>query len=249
MVRPQPRRRRPRLLPHGNLRQRRGPPGAVHGGGRVGGLRARRLVCPGRDRGGPVGARHGGGRRRVLRHRHSRHARGAGERPLRLPLAGSDRPLPALSLLHRRADARPAPLPLRRALPARLSLLGGPGGVPSRENGARMGSRLSRHLQPGSPGPVARVASQARAPHEAPRLRHRRAAIPAFHPLARERAAHPASAPGRAPRLLQRPAFHAQRHARGDDPRGAFPQRAALRGGGVRHAGRERSLGGAGELF
>ena len=151
------------------------------------------------------------------------------------------RPLP---LVHRRADARTAGAPLRRAAGAAPLLLGRPGRAtaPSRRRSA-LGPRLPRDVQRRSPARARRAARRARAPLPRGQLR----ASPARStrtglawPANVERREHVAA--GRAPRLLQRAALHPQRDAEGHGGGGPLAERAPVRGGGLRRPRDQRRV-------
>src|SRR3954469_24029457 len=97
-----------------------------------------------------MGLRNRTGRDRVLRHRHAGDARGDRGRQLHVPVAGGDPALPAVPLVHGRANPGAARARIRRPPGAGVLLLLRSGALTSGAPRARMGSRLHGDLQPGS---------------------------------------------------------------------------------------------------
>ncbi len=156
----------------------------------------------------------------LLRHRHAGDARRAGARRRGIPRAAgrsrsstSTSPSPAARCSTRlERGLRGA----QRAVALYCSV--DPDRYRPTGEAARMGPRLSRHLQPRPPAGAGAAADRARARA----CRDRRFVVagpqyPARHRLAGQRRADRASAAGRTRRLLQPPALHAERHPRRHD--------------------------------
>jgi hypothetical protein len=110
-----------------------------------------------------------------------------------------------------------------------------------------LGPLLSRHLQPGPPARAGAPAARARAPRAGAPLRRRRPAIPGRHRLALQRRAAGACRPAGPSRILCCQPLDVERHPRRHGALGLEPERAALRGRGLRHARHLRRLGRAGD--
>ena len=106
--------------------------------------------------------------------------------------------------------------------------------------GRALGPRLPGHVQRRSPAGARAAAARAGARWRPGAVRRGRAAVSGDDRLAGERRADRAPRARRAPRLLQRAAVHAERHARRHGGRRLLAERAAVRGGRVRHADHQR---------